>query len=344
MTTIQDVAKRANVSKSTVSQYLNHHYNFMSIATRKKVAQAIEDLNYVPNQLARGLRQKKTHMVGIIVSTIRSRFTTEIIEALEAEFQKVNVQILVCNVNDDPEKEGRYITSLVARQVDGIITFPFQANQALYQNLIDQKIPLVFLDRQISGLSQTVDTILLDNKAAVTLAMDEFMQNGHTRIGIITFPYKKHPITTRVERMQGYHDYIATHKQLIDSPDYVASGDITQIMDLVAKMRHLEQPPTALLAGNDMILEQILLYVQKYQLKIPDNFSLIGIDNIAPAIFFSPSITTIAQPTYEMGTNAAIRLIYKVGYDDVKLPETYELIKRAQPQFMRRNSVKKIII
>lgn len=200
VTTMKEVAERAGVSKSTVSQFLQKRYNYMSENTKKKIEQAIEDLSYIPNEVARSLKQKKTFIVGVISSTILSRFTTEVVRAIEDECQLENVQVIVCNTDDDSLKEKKYVQSMIARQVDGLIIFPTEENKKLYVSLAKNGYPFVFVDRKIDEIS--VDTVLLNNEKASELAVEALIEHGHNNIGIITFPLGKKRLPHEVSGCQ----------------------------------------------------------------------------------------------------------------------------------------------
>ena len=147
--TIGDVAKHASVSKSTVSQYLNKRYKYMSEQTRERVAASIEELDYRPNIVARSLKQKSTFTIGVIVANILHSFSTQIIRAIENKFHEKGFHIIVCNADDEPDKEKDYIEMLMAKQVDGIIIFPTGGNVSLYEQMKKTDFPIVFMDRTI---------------------------------------------------------------------------------------------------------------------------------------------------------------------------------------------------
>lgn len=182
--TIADVAAQANVSKSTVSQFLNKRYEYMSESTRERIKLAIEELDYRPNTVARSLTQKSTFTVGVIVANILHSFSTHIIRAIENKFYEKGFHIIVCNADDEPEKEKEYIEMLLAKQVDGIIIFPTGGNVDLYKKMKQSRFPLVFMDRTLADLG--IDTVLLDNNKAAELAVTKFVENGYSRIAIVT--------------------------------------------------------------------------------------------------------------------------------------------------------------
>lgn len=333
--TITDVATLAGVSRSTVSQYLNKRYKHMSDATKEKIRVAISELNYQPNELARGLKQKKTSMIGIIVATITSEFTTEIVRSVEDECLKRGVQLIICNADDDPLKERQYINTLVARQLDGLIIFPHAQNKEIYLELIKHDFPLVFLDRKIEGVN--VPTLLFDNVEASRMAVEHFILKGHRRIGVLTKPMGDYFITTRVERVEGYKRGLV-EKNLPVVDKYIHSVEMHDMQDALESMFLSVEPPTAVLAGNDMILEEILIFAKKFAGKLPKGFSVIGIDDVLFAKFNTPAITTISQPTYDMGKKSAQVLLDIVDEIGENMVMTY----RFPPSFNERESVQEV--
>ncbi|MGG3924188.1 LacI family DNA-binding transcriptional regulator, partial [Geobacillus thermodenitrificans] len=199
--TMADVAKLANVSKSTVSQYLNKRYEYMSEETRKRIAQAIEELGYQPNVIARSLKQKTTATIGVIVFNMLHMLTTQVLHAIEEECQKREFQVIVCNSGDDPEKERKYIDMLLAKQVDGLIVFPTGKNEDVYHRLVAERFPIVFVDRMVPGVE--ADSVLLDNFGAAEMAVDYLAAHGYDRIAIVTPPLVAHNVP-RMERLQGF--------------------------------------------------------------------------------------------------------------------------------------------
>ncbi|MCL6605304.1 MAG: substrate-binding domain-containing protein [Paenibacillus sp.] len=334
--TMKEVAERAGVSKSTVSQFLNKRYNYMGVDTKKKIEQAIEELNYIPNQVARSLKQKKTFVVGVVSSTILSRFTTEVIRAIEDECQLKGIQVIVCNTDDDSLKEKKYVQSMIARQVDGLIIFPTEENKKLYTSLVKSGYPFIFVDRKIDEIN--VDTVLLNNEKASELAVETFIEHGHKNIGIITFPLGKKAITTRSERLSGYRKTLQKHG-IESNEGYIKSGKLDEMPDLIGELFRMENPPTAIAATNDMILEQVLIYAKNNNLTIPNDFSLIGIDDVSFAAFYNPPITTISQPSFNMGKKCARLLLEKI---DQKEQEEPSEIFRLNPTINHRDSVKRL--
>ncbi|MDO3410992.1 substrate-binding domain-containing protein [Saccharibacillus sp. CPCC 101409] len=333
--TLKDVALRAGVSKSTVSQYLHQRYHYMSEETKKKIQLAIEELDYIPNEVARSLKQKKTFIVGVVSSTILSKFTTEVVRAIEDECQLKGIQVIVCNTDDDPLKENKYVQSMIARQVDGLIIFPTEQNRKLYQSMLKSGYPFVFIDRKIDGID--VDTVLLDNELASSLAVQSLVERGHTRIGILTFPLGQKAITTRSERLQGYRQTLQNSGIEVDEA-YVKSGRLDEMQTLIGELFRLSPPPSAIVATNDMILEQVLIYAKNQSLSIPRDFSLIGIDDVSFASFYTPPITTVSQPSFEIGKRSAQLLLRQIDRKEHE-PRRAAEIFRLSPALNPRESV-----
>src|SRR5690625_3784628 len=270
--TINDVATYANVSKSTVSQYLNQRYDYMSEETKKRIKKAIKDLNYQPNILARSLRLRSTATIGVIVANILHSFSTRVTRAIEDVCSENDINVMICNADDDPEKEKKYFEILQAKQVDGIIVFPTGGNLKLYNEMNLENYPLVFVDRLVDSFS--TNSVMLDNRKAVKLAVDHFIEKGYERLGFITTSliYNTTPRRERIEEFKKL--LIAENLPVIDS--YIKSLDIVQIANELEKMFYLKNPPQGVLAGNDLVLIEVLKFVRKKHIRIQTDLALIN--------------------------------------------------------------------
>lgn len=318
--TIEDVAQKAGVSKSTVSQFLNKRFKYMSEATKNRIEGVIEELNYQPNGLARSLKQNRTHMVGIIVANIDYSLSIQCIRAIENELQRHGIQVIICNSDENADKENTYVETLVARQVDGLIIFPAGNDPAAYTRLLEVDYPLVLMDRLVEGV--TTRSLLLDNEMAVKTAVKELTRHGHQDIAILSLPLGEHAITPRKERMSGYKK--AMEEAGVPLNDlYMRSVSREEISAALDELLGLPQPPTALLAANDLVLGEILKYANRHSIAIPDQLSVIGIDDAEFARIYNPAITTIRQPAYEMGMQAAKIMLSLIEDQDASVPITY---------------------
>lgn len=328
--TIGDVAKHANVSKSTVSQYLNKRYEYMSERTRERIAASIEELDYRPNIVARSLKQKSTFTIGVIVANILHSFSTQIIRAIENKFHEQGFHIIVCNADDEPDKEKDYIEMLMAKQVDGIIIFPTGGNVSLYEQMKKSAFPIVFMDRTIEDIE--IETVVLDNDRAAQLAIDQFVENGYRKIAIVTTSIIRN-ISPRLERIQGYKNALERH-QIQVNPAYIKTAEPDMLYQSLEELFVSEEPPQAILAANDIVLMEVLKYIKKYDMKIPADIAVIGIDEVPFASFYTPSLTTISQPTIEMAHLAVKLLIDQINKEETMKPSVYRL----QPTLIQRGS------
>lgn len=329
--TIDDVAKKASVSKSTVSQYLNSRFEYMSVQTKERIGQVIEELDYTPNSVARSLTQKSTTTIGVIVANILHAFSTQIIRAIEDFYNEIDFHIIVCNADEDPEKEKRYIEMLLAKQVDGMIIFPTGGNIDLYKRLQEQKYPLVFMDRAVKDMK--ISSVLLDNALASNLAVGHLVDKGYSRIGIVTTEVER-KLSPRIERVAGFKQAMID-RGLEVNEDYIKSLDIKQIQHALHEMFSLDVRPEAIIAGNDLTLFEILKYAKGNKLDIPGDLALIGIDEVDFASIYCPPLTTVAQPSVEMGAKAASLLLGKIKNDS---NDEFKSIYRFEPKLIARES------
>ncbi|PLS17714.1 LacI family transcriptional regulator [Bacillus sp. M6-12] len=329
--TMADVAKHANVSKSTVSQYLNKRYDYMGEDTKKRIEKSILELGYQPNALARSLKQKKTSTIGVIVANILHAFSTQLIRTIEDVCHENDYHVIVCNADDDPHKEKKYIEMLRAKQVDGLIVFPTGGNVELYLDLLTSRYPLVFMDRIVPDIP--IDTILLNNENASRLAVNHFLKRGYERIGIVTTSLD-HRITPRMERLEGYKKALED-QGLPLKEEYMIGVEVSKMKGELKKMFSLPEPPQAILAGNDLSLIEVLNYVKQQQLSVPDDIGLIGIDEVSFANIYNPALTTVKQPGAEMGQKAAALLFERIENGD---SQTDIKIHRFEPELIVRDS------
>ncbi|MGI2329218.1 LacI family DNA-binding transcriptional regulator [Planococcus sp. YIM B11945] len=329
--TIAEVAEHAKVSKSTVSQFLNKRYEYMGEATRKRIEAAIQELDYHPNIVARSLKQKSTHTVGVIVANILHSFSTQILRTIENDFNKHGFHIIICNADDEPEKERNYIEMLLAKQVDGLIIFPTGGNLDLYEQMKKKSFPVVFMDRKIDGLG--IDTVMLDNQQAARLAVNKFIESDYTKISIITTSIIRNT-SPRVERIAGYKEALKENNLPV-LPEYIKTADAEHLQQVLQELFALEAPPEAILAGNDIVLIEVLKYMKEHNLTIPNDVAVIGIDEVSFASFYTPPITVVAQPTIDMAHQATELLLQQIN-SETKTTRT--AIHRLQPSLIKRNS------
>jgi LacI family transcriptional regulator, kdg operon repressor len=315
--TMADVARAAGVSKSTVSQYLNKRYEYMGEKTKQKIEEAIKTLGYQPNFLARSLKQKRTSFIGIIVANITHYFSTEVSRAIEDFFHQHDLQAIVCNADDDPEKEKKYIEMLRAKQVDGLIIFPTGQNHDLYKNMVEQGYPVVFMDRKVEE-SLKVFSILTDNTESTYKAVQRFIDKGHKNIAFVVQPLR---VSTRLDRLEGYKRALKNAGIEIN-PDYIVEADIPDMKAKLERLFSMEVKPTALFAANDRAFMAVVEFLKEKKIQLGEDIELIVFDNIPFAHLLDTPISFIIQPAREMGFKAAELLYEQIKQED-RTPEVF---------------------
>ncbi|XXM70769.1 LacI family DNA-binding transcriptional regulator [Lysinibacillus sphaericus] len=303
--TMADVAKEAGVSKSTVSQYLNERFEYMGEDTKNRIKEAVEKLNYRPNIIARSLRQKKTSTIGVIVANILHSFSTQVIRSIEDVCSESNINVIVCNADDNPKKERMYIEMLRNKQVDGLIIFPTGGNYDLYKSMEQENFPIVFMDRYVKGINALF--LMLDNEYASEMAVGHLFEKGYTNIGMLTTSIQDN-ISVRVERLEGYKKALKKRDlPIIDQ--YYKSVDPPFMKEALAEMFEEGDPPEALFCSNDLALIEALKFAKENQFCLPSDLGIISIDEVVFSEIYSPQLTVVSQPASDMGKEAAEKLL-----------------------------------
>ncbi len=306
--TIKDIAKKAGVSITTVSRVLNQKEEGMTEETREKVMRVIEEAQYQPNQFARGLVTKQSKLLGLIVPTIANPFFPELCRGAEDEANKRNYSLVICNSDDQSEKEERYLRVLKEQQVDGIILSSKDRLTPSSEELIKEgKIPCALLDRGIEGKKYTA--VYLDNETGGYLAGKHLTDLGHRNIACISGPYS---IKNSFERVRGFRlalekvglDY---HKLLQTEGDFTIESGYEHAKNLL-----MTNNITAIFACNDLMAFGVYQAAHELNIKIPEELSVIGFDDIPIVSSLIPKLTTIRQDTYEMGRKAVELLINQI--------------------------------
>lgn len=314
--TINDVAREAGVSKSTVSQYLNGRYEYMSAETRQRVHDIIERLGYRPNALARSLKQKKTHTVAAVVSSILNPFITNTIRGAEDYCKAAGFHLVLCNADDDPRQELEYLRTLAAKQIDGILISTTGRNNEVLRDLNRGGTPVVLFSRHVPGIG--VDSVTVDNRAGVGMGLRHLLDHGHRRIAFFVLPYSEQPVTPRRDRAQAYRDFV--REQCLPCPeDWLvetgnAEAELSARLDLL--LRGGGPAPTALFGANDLMTMSLVRLLKNRGIGIPRDMAVIGFDDWEWAAYLNPPITVVAQPSYEMGRRAAERLVRHIRNND----------------------------
>jgi len=308
--TIRDVARAAQVSTSTVSHVINGT-RYVSPDTRERVLQAMAELNYSPNRLARSLRNNRTLTLGVLLPNSANPFFAELLLGIENVCFERGYNIIMGNASDDPQRELEYLQVLLSRQVDGILLISTGAYNESLALLASHETPVVMVDRTAD--IPTVDEILTANKQGGVLATEYLLGLGHRRIGCITGPSY---LTPSAERVEGYTEALQTagvplDEALIVNGDFLHESGYRATRQLLA----LPVPPTAIFACNDLMAVGAICALHEAGLGVPEDVSVVGYDDIPLASYTVPRLTTIAQPAREIGQLAAERLIARLQHN-----------------------------
>jgi len=319
MTTIREVAKKAGVSSTSVSHVLNNT-RFVSEDVRERVNAAMRELNYRPNALARSLRRGETHTLGLILPDSANPFFAEIGHAIEAAAFALGYSVILCNTENDENKEHVYTEVLENKQLDGIIFVGAGENREAISEIVKNGFPLVVVDRDMGSLE--LDTVTTENYQGGLLATQHLLSLGHQVIGCITGPSN---ITPSAERVTGYRAALQQAGHSVDE-SLLARGDFHAPSGYSAAMQLLQQTPrpTAIFVCNDMMAIGAMRAAAQLGLRVPENIAIVGFDDIQLASYTTPSLTTIAQPKQEIG-QLAVKLLFE-RMSDPSLPPRHNIL------------------
>jgi len=316
---MREVAERADVSVTTVSHVVNDTRP-VSQALRERVLSAMDELDYRPNRLARSLRRGETHTIGVIVPDSANPFFAEVARGVEDASFEERYNVILCNSDGDLEKELLYTNVLTAKQVDGILFVAAGVSTEHIRALQEDRVPLVVVDRTIPDVS--VDEVLTDNIHGGEMVTSHLIDLGHRRIGCITGPSD---VTPSADRVAGYQKALRDADIPIDE-SIILRGDFQYSSghQVAHELLGMDDPPTAVFACNDLMAVGVISAARELGLRVPEDLSVAGFDDVHLASFTNPPLTTVAQPKYEMGA-LATRILLQRMQDDDSLPR-HELL------------------
>ncbi|KRF51172.1 LacI family transcriptional regulator [Bacillus sp. Soil768D1] len=319
MTTIYDIAKKANVSPMTVSRVINNKGN-ISEKTREKVEAVIKELNYIPNSAAQSLNIKKTKLLSLIITDITNPFFTKVARGAADKANQMGYQLILCNTDENYEKESEYINALISKRVDGVIIAPTgdQSTKNL-KKLIKNRIPFTLIDRQIEDVS--CDRVLGDNYEGTKLLLQHLIDYGHKRIAMVHGPLT---ISTSKERYQAYIETLKINDLKID-PAFLVETHYKQEKQWngIAHLVNVSPAdrPTAIFAANNFIAIKIIKSLREKKIKVPEDIAVVCFDDLELFSDFDPFLTVSSQPAYDfgyLGTQLVIERVDEVGPTDYR--------------------------
>ena len=335
MATVADVAKRAGVSVSTAARVLSGH-GYAADETRRLVLGAARELGYVPNQIARSLRTRRSRMLGLLIGDVENAFYSTIAKNVESVAKDAGYHVVLCNSNDDPEIEREYLKLLDGMRIDGLIVTPTSRNRSQLARLLQKDIAIIQIDRKVEGLH--ADAILVDNEAGAHAAVGHLISAGHSNIGILPGDLD---VPTARQRLIGYERAlreagIPIREQLVKAGSFHREHAIEDATDLIGA----HPTPTAIFAANNILAEASLMALAELDLKVPRDMSIVAFDDVQWMGMVSPPVTTVRQPAADMARSAAELLLRRLREDGQGAPSTIvfrtELLERGSVAPVRK--------
>lgn len=335
--TMKDIAKQTGLGLATISSYFNG--GNVRKKNREKIEAAIKELNFEVNEVARFLKTNRTKTIGIILPELNNIFFAEIIITVEDILRRHGYASIICDCRSDSEREKEAAEFLLHRRVDGLIILPIGSDDEVFSLFSDAEKPVVTVDRKPAY--ERCDCVIVDNEGAAVEAVKRLVEAGHKKIGFIEGPEN---IYTSSERKKGYIKGLAESKipleeSLIERGDYTIEGGANAMHRL-----HINNPDmTAVFISNYEMTVGAMIDINENGLKVPEELSVIGFDNVDFARACSPKLSIITQPTDKIAQCAAEILIKRLeNNDDTEVHIPYQVVV-VKTGFSEGRSVKTIV-
>ena len=331
MSTILDVASKANVSVITVSRLLNNP-KIVSKKTADKIFQVMDELNYQPSQIARSLVNKRTNTIGVIMPDIKNTFFNNWFRFIEDYASKHDFNLLLCNTDEDPDVEMKYVKLLQSQRVDAVIIVPCSKKSVEY--LIKSNMRFILMDRLFKDLD--TDYVTTDHYRGAYEATEYLIKLGHNRIAILNGPGI---LYSDIERTTGFKDAMKKNDINIDD-ELIINCDFNEDKACAGVKKLLERKikPTAIFSFNSVMTIGVIKTIQSMNLKIGKDISLLSFDEIPGYEIFQPKITHVIQPINILGNDVIVSLIEKIKDPDL----SKRLKKILKPKLIIGESCSKI--
>ncbi|MCP3027918.1 LacI family DNA-binding transcriptional regulator [Halobacillus sp. A5] len=334
MVTIKDVAKEAKVSISTVSRVLNNS-GYTSMEVKEKVNKAVEKLKFQKNMVATAMIKKQTSTFGLIIPDIKNIFYGELTRAIEDQANKYGFNVILCNTDNDLDKEAEYLNFLIRKGVDGVIFSTPEMNDRNIKEVMKARSDLAFISLGSRVSDVQIDEVIVNNFEGGYEATKHLLDLGHQRIGFIGGRQNSYSTT---ERLKGYsqalEDYgLKMDKKLTRLDEFKIHSGYDKGKELLS----LKERPTAIFAGNDAIAVGIYKAAREFNLSIPENLSVIGFDDSQFAEIVYPTLTTIRTPIQDMAEKT-VELAVQISRKGKNFKETVTF----QPTLIKRESTSRV--
>lgn len=313
MPTITDVARLAGVSTTTISRYLNGEL----VRANDAIAEAIAELRFRPSQAARSLKLGVTHSIGVVVPDVANPFFAAVVKGAESIARDRGYSVFLCNTEESGEREEEVLAAL-AERVDGLILAPTSEPAEVPAVLRSPGLRVVFLDRELAK-TDAFDSVLVDNEGGARQAARHLAELGHERIGVISGPLDTTPGRGRYE---GFVAGLAA-AEIELSEEMVQVGDFRQESGYQGTLRllALKRPPTAIFAANNLMSIGALRALNAMRVRVPDEMSFIGFDDLDLAEILNPPLTVIDRPMEKQGALAMRLLLRRIEEPDGQPPQ-----------------------
>lgn len=328
--TSNDVAKKAGVSQSTVSRVINN-YPYIRSDTKQKVLQAIEEMGFTPDEVARSLTKRKTATIGLIVGDISNSFFAETAKIIISEARKRGFDVILSDTDHEKENLKKSIDMLVGKRVEGIIIGSVERTEEEVDRLYESQTPVVLFNTRMED--SLCDYFVLDNNRGAKMAMDYLFRKNHQRIGFISPPAK---YSTLYERMEGYKQ--ALTEQGIEYDPGLLYNDTIEPEEIKKYLKAILSPPhpaTAVFAASDQIAVTVLEQCKRMNIRVPEDLAVIGFDDIHLSSNPFIDLTTISQKHKMMSLSAVERLIELIKTKE-KAPQHVQEIM--EPELVERGT------
>jgi LacI family transcriptional regulator len=311
--TLKEVAQLSGVSTATVSNALNET-KYVSNEVRDKINAAIKELNYQPNIVAKSLRLQESRIIGVLISDVANPFFSIVVRGIEEELAKSNYSILLCNTESSLEKERKYLEVMIGKRVDGLIVSSAGNTGDYFRSLDKTGVPIVFLNRCPEFMNS--DVIMTNNIQGAYSATEHLIRHGYGKIAIITGPFS---ISTGKDRLIGYKRALEDYG-IVESGHLVKEGlfNIESGYDKMKELMEQETKPDAVFISNNSMTLGAYKYLKETGIRIPDQVAVLGYDDPDWAEIVEPPITTVRQPAYQLGVQAANLMVGRINEKQVK--------------------------
>lgn len=310
--TISDVARAAKTGKTSVSRYLNGEQHALSADLKLRIETAIAELNYRPSQMARGLKRGRTRLIGLIIADITNPYSVDVMSGIEAACRARGFTLLMCNTNNEVDQEQHYLNLLSSYQVEGIVVNAVGMREEALSYLQQSLLPMVLIDRKIPDFP--CDVVGLNNTEAGMQVTSHLIEQDFQAVLFVTEPLGL--VNTRHERLQAFKNTMAQHPERYAEQAEVALND-AEMMDRVLKAFHQQHQDQrcAIIVVNGALTLQVARSLKRLELAWGEKIGLLGFDELEWSELAGVGITTLKQPTWQMGYAALEQVIRRIEGD-----------------------------